>query len=233
MAWLMYDWDRDRARDDLERALELSPNGSLANWAYTEYLLVVEPAAALGSALRTLALDPLSLPIMNLVAFSYLERGMLDEAQRMDEEMLALDPTFNAAHWNRGVVHLLRGQFEAALGDLDRSVAYSGGMVPTLAIQALAHARSGDEAKALAILSELESRRELPERGYVSPVLIAAVYEGLGKTEEALSWLETGLEERDGWLIFLNAFPRFESLRAEARFEKVLQHVGLPANDHR
>ena len=231
MAWLTYDWDWERARDDMERALELSPNASLPHWAYTVYLTALDPEAALDSALRTLALDPLSLPIMNLVAFAYLERGMLDEAKRMDEEMLAMDPSFNAAHWNLGIVHLLRGQFEEALEDLGRAVEYSGGMVPALAIQAFAYAKSGDEKNALAILAELESRRQSPGRGYASPVLIACVYEGLGQTEDALKWLEIGLEERDGWLINLNAFPRFESLRGEPRFKDILRQVGLPGSD--
>jgi adenylate cyclase len=231
MAWLIYDWDWDRARDDLERALELSPNASLPHWAYTVYLTAMDPEAALDSALRTLALDPLSLPIMNLVAFAYLERGMLDEAKRMDEEMLAMEPGFNAAHWNLGIVHLLRGQLEEALEDLGRSVEYSGGMVPALAIQAFAYAKSGDEKNALAILSELESRRQSPGLGYASPVLIACVYEGLGQTEDALKWLEIGLEERDGWLVHLNAFPRFESLRGEPRFNDILRQVGLPGSD--
>jgi hypothetical protein len=104
-------------------------------------------------------------------------------------------------------------------------------MVPALAIQAFAYAKSGDEKNALAILAELESRRQSPGRGYASPVLIACVYEGLGQTEDALKWLEIGLEERDGWLINLNAFPRFESLRGEPRFKDILRQVGLPGSD--
>ena len=79
MACLIYEWDWDCARDNLELALELSPNFSMAHWAYTEYLMIMDPSAALSSALRALALDPLSLPIMNLVAFTYLEQQMYAE----------------------------------------------------------------------------------------------------------------------------------------------------------
>lgn len=233
MSWLIYEWDWDRARDDLTLALELSPNSSLVHWAYTEYLTVVDSSLALDSALHALSLDPLSLPIMNLVAFTYLNQGMFAEAIQMDQEILAMDPGFAAAHWNLGVIHMLHGRFEEAIEELDQSVEYSGGMPPTLAIQAYTHTRSGDEATALAILAELEVRRKSPERGYVSPMLIASVYEGLGRTDEALNWLEQAITERDGWLVFMNSFPGFESLRGEPRFENILRRVGLPEGRHK
>ncbi|MFC1720344.1 FlgO family outer membrane protein [Pseudomonadota bacterium] len=228
MYWLVYEWDWDRARDDLTLALELSPNSSLAHWAYTEYLTVMGSSQALDSALRALSLDPLSLPIMNLVAFTYVGQGLFAEAIQMDQEMLAMDPGFAAAHWNLGVIHMLNGRFEEAIEELGQSVQYSGGMASTLAIQAYAYAKSGDETAALAILAELEGRRASPNHGYVSPVLIACVYEGLGRTDKALNWLEQAITERDGWLVFVNSFPRFESLRGEPRFENILHQVGLP-----
>ncbi len=231
MAALVYEWDWDRAGDDLRRALELSPNSSLAHWAYAEYLMVVDPAAAIDSALHALSLDPLSLPIMNLVAFTYLDQDMFSEATRMDEEILALDPTFAAAYWNRGIIHMLHGRLDKALEDLSEAVELSDGMPSTLAVQARVYAKSGDEENALAVLAQLHDRRESPRRGYVSPVLIAYVYEGLGRTEDALDWLETAFEEHDGWLVLLNVFPRFESLRAEPRFRDIRYRLNLPEDD--
>ena len=59
-------------------------------------------------------------------------------------------------------------------------------------------------------------------------MLIACIYEGLGRTDEALNWLERAITERDGWLVFMNAFPAFDSLRREPRFEDILRRVGLP-----
>jgi len=231
MACLLYEWDWNCARDELRLALELSPNFAMAHWAYTNYLMVMDPSAALGSALRALALDPLSLPIMNLVAFIYFSQDMFAEAIRMDEEIIAMDPTFAPAHWNLGIIQTLQGRYDQAADALAKSVEYSGGLSSTLAMQAYALGKSGDEAGALEVLAELLSYRESRDRGYVAPVLIAHVYEGLGKTEDAIEWLEKAMVERDGWLILLNIYPRFESLRGDPRFQEILERVGLPATD--
>jgi tetratricopeptide (TPR) repeat protein len=104
-------------------------------------------------------------------------------------------------------------------------------MPPTLAMLAYAYAKSGDEANALALLDELKNLRETPGRGYAPPLLIAYIYEGLGRVEEALDWLELAMEERDGWLVYLNAFPRFESLRNESRFKDILSRLQLPDSE--
>ncbi len=228
MASLVYAWDWDRARDDLSRALELSPNYAQAHWAWSEYLAVIDPSAALDSALKALSLDPLSLPIMNSVSFKFLTQGMYTEALQMDEKMISMDPDFIAAHWNQGIIHILHGRFEAAIDSLKFAVERSGRMPPALAALAYAYAKSGDEKPALAILDELKGLSDHPGRSYAPPLFIAYVYEGLGRVEDALDWLDKAVEERDGWLIYLNSYPRFESLRDEARFKDILQRLQLP-----
>lgn len=228
MAWLVHEWDWNKARDDLVRAMELSPNYSQAHWAYAEYLALVDPAESLDSALRALSLDPLSLPIMNSVAFKYVVLERFQEAIQMNEEMLSLDPDFAAAHWNLGLIHMIHQRFEAAIGEFSQSVELSGEMPSTLAGLGYAYAKSGSDEQALLILEKLKSFREPTQRGYAPALQIAYVYEGLGRTDDALDWLEQAFEERDGWLIYLNIFPRFESLRHEARFQDMLRRLNLP-----
>jgi adenylate cyclase len=228
MAWLVYDWDWERAREYLDLALELGPNDSMAHWAYSVYLGVVDPAAALESAKKALELDPLSLPLMNLVAFKYFDLGMYSEAVQTDQEMLAMNPNFPAAHWNMGIIHIVQGRYADALPELVLAVEYSGGLPPTLAVQAYALAKSGDQAGARSILADLVKLRESPQQGYAPPLLIAYVHEGLGDSEEALDWLDIAIQERDGWLVSLNSYPRFDSLRSEPRFQKILKRLALP-----
>lgn len=212
------------------------PHAGLATaYSFMGYLGIMPPRQAFplsvseaNAALVALSLDPLSLPIMNSVAFKYLVRGIYNEAEQMDEEIIALDPDFIAAHWNLGIIQLMHGRFEIAVNKFAYAVEHSGRMPPTLAMLAYAYAKSGDETNSLAILEELMGLRENPDRGYAPAFLIAYIYEGLGRTGAALDWLEHAVEERDGWLIYLNSFPRFESLRGEPRFKDILQRLQQP-----
>jgi tetratricopeptide (TPR) repeat protein len=165
---------------------------------------------------------------MNNVAFKYLSMGRYEEARQMDEEMLELDPDFAAAHWNLGVIHLIHQRFEAAIDELTVAVELSGESPPILATLANTYAKSGDTGQALEVLEKLKSLRDSPQRGYSPAFQIAYVYEGLGRTEDALDWLDRAFEERDGWLIYLNVGPWFESLRSEKRFQDLLQRMSLP-----
>jgi TolB-like protein/tetratricopeptide (TPR) repeat protein len=228
MAWLTYKWDWDHARDDLTRALELSPNFSQAHWALSLYESVVDPSAGLDAALKALSLDPLSLPITNAVAMRYFSLGKLGEAEKTAERMIDLDPDFAPAHWVMGLVHMFNGRYDAAIEELTRSVELSGGVPSTLAALAYANAKSGNTSKALELLEQLKSLGELSQQGHVPALQIAYVYEGLGRTEDALDWLDRAFELRDGWLVHLNGFPRFESLREEERFQGLLRRMNLP-----
>ena len=101
-------------------------------------------------------------------------------------------------------------------------------MPPSVALLAYAYAKSGDTTKAMAILEGLMNLRKDPQTGYAPPFLVAYIHEGLGNTDAALDWLELAMEERDGWLIYLNSFPRFDSLRDEDRFRDILNRLHLP-----
>ncbi|HEY6319977.1 MAG TPA: hypothetical protein VJA16_00280 [Thermoanaerobaculia bacterium] len=51
----------------------------------------------------------------------------------------------------------------------------------------------------------------------------------MGESDEAISCLDKAVEERAGFLVHLGVDPAFDPLRGDARFDSVLQRVGLPA----
>ena len=197
------------------------------------YESVVDPSAGLDAALQALSLDPLSLPITHAVAMRYYSLGNLEEAKKTAERMVDLDPDFAPAHWVLGLVHTFDGRYDAAIEELTLSVEQSGGVPSTMAALAYAYAKSGDTIQALELLEQLKGRGELLQGGHVPALQIAYVYEGLGRTEDALDWLDRAFELRDPWLIHLNGFPRFESLRKEKRFQSLLRRLKLPEGTER
>lgn len=49
---------------------------------------------------------------------------------------------------------------------------------------------------------------------------------GLGDKDAAFEWLEKGYEGRAYGLVFINADPRFDALRADSRFADLIRRVG-------
>ena len=61
---------------------------------------------------------------------------------------------------------------------------------------------------------------------------MAIVYTGLGERDAAFDWLEQALDERDFWMIYLNTYPVFDSLRDDSRFHDLGRRVGLKVSPH-
>jgi hypothetical protein len=52
--------------------------------------------------------------------------------------------------------------------------------------------------------------------------MVAICYVGLGRKDEALTWLTRACEERSAEIPFVNVDPRLATLRAEPRFGYIL-----------
>jgi hypothetical protein len=88
-----------------------------------------------------------------------------------------------------------------------------------------AYARAQRKQDAVAILNELERRSS---RDLVSAFDRASLHAALSENERALAWLEDGYSKRDYWLVELKAWPWFDSLRSEPRFQDLLRQMRFP-----
>ena len=59
-------------------------------------------------------------------------------------------------------------------------------------------------------------------------VVPALVYQGLGDSNEALRWLERAYDERDVHMVFLGVDPKWDPLREDPRFIRLVKRMKLP-----
>jgi hypothetical protein len=88
---------------------------------------------------------------------------------------------------------------------------------------ARAYVASGKKTKAVKLLIDLK-KRSIP--GYSNASEIATVYASLGDTDQAMTWLQKGYEERFNPSVLLR--PGFDPLRSDSRFQDLVHRIGLP-----
>jgi len=221
----MYAYDWRGAEAEFRRAIALNPNYATAHHWYSAYL---GGAGRLDEALAEIeqaqVLDPLSRIISANVGGRLALHRRYDDALRQLRAALELDPNFAAAHEWLCWVYIMKRTPREATGPCERAAALTGGN-PGLGPLAYAYAASGERARATTLLRQLEARSR---REYVSPWAIAIAHLGLGDTAGAFEWLDRGVVARDPNLTGGLSAPFWDPLRADPRFVRLRERMGLP-----
>jgi len=172
-----------------------------------------------------LRFEPLSPKIMNMAAMiSFTSRRYKEAIERCLEGLESNPDSFLLRFW-LGLAYLLEAKHAEAISELQGAVDASRRGVSWV-VGALGHAYavSGNQAEALRILEELLERNK---REAIDLTSVAAIYAGLGDTENALTSLEKACDNRGMSGILLKVDPRFEPLHSEPRFQEVLRRMNL------
>jgi hypothetical protein len=85
----------------------------------------------------------------------------------------------------------------------------------------------GRRKEALDSLAAIHRAKDSGKIAYVSSYFTALVYTGLGEKKKALDALDSALEEKCDWMIYLAVEPRWEEIRGEQRFVSLVRRVGI------
>ena len=228
LAWTLfiYDWDWASAEREFRRAIELDPRyGTAHQW----YAFLLTTKNAMGEALveshTAVELDPGSVSARRSLAITYCYARRYDQARYHIERAIAMNPNAEETYRILGLTLALEGQLDEALRVLRETVAMPESGSYSRATLGYALARAGQRAEAESILRELEATAAAQ---YVSPVAFATILIGLGETDRALDWMERAIEDRRGWVAYLNVNPIFDPLRGNPRFETLVRRMQLP-----
>ena len=226
-AW--FDWDRDRAEAMAREVLAIAPGMTYAHellgWTLSVAGRVTEGIASMA---RAYELDPLS----DFMLYNFaLDLILVGESERALEELrrgIARSPRNASTSQLIGFALFATGRLPEALEVLERTRAMS--RPPQLAALhscVLAVMDRGEEARGL--LVEIEERAA---RGAGVAVEIACAHHSLGDDAAAYDWLERGFGTREVWMTWIHLDPRLRRLRGEARFERLVQRVGIAPGSH-
>jgi len=209
-----YDWDWAGAEQEFRRGLELNPQDALGrNWHGGFLSLVGRHDEAIAEHERARELDPQSLIVnANLTRALYWARRY-DEAIAQARKTLELDPNFGVA------LFWLEGSLRHA-GRFDEAVTLRQSASPPDRAQGIAQTYQHDGFHALL----RESGKLFKESGSFETA--ARCYAQAGDTDEAVALLEACAKHRCSNLVSLSVEPDFDPLRADRRFERLVELIG-------
>ena len=223
-ARLFRDWDWEGAGRSLERATTLAPGlASVHLWRGLFLGLASDLAGARRAIDRGREIDPLSGMASTLRCLSCEIAGDYEQELALARRAIELRPENFLGYWSLGLANVLLGRIRPGKKALQRALELTEGGLVVRTQFAWALARAGQTEEARQRLDELDA---LASSTFVSPCQRGAVLLALGDIEGGLLRLEEGVEQRDAWVVFLGAGPRFASFRGEPRFLELLRRVG-------
>ncbi|MDQ3753402.1 MAG: winged helix-turn-helix domain-containing protein, partial [Acidobacteriota bacterium] len=216
-----YDYDFAGAEREHQRAIELNPNYATAHQWYSELLTGFgRHEEALAEMRRALEIDPLSLIINRQYGVSLLFARQYDAALAQLHKTLELDANFALAHSTLSLAYRLKGDYAASVEELAKYEELIGEQ-QNAAMLRESFARSGWQG----FLRTMSGERR-PANS--TPYIVATFHAALGEKDKAFAELNKSYENREAFLALLKVDPRFDSLRADPRFQELLRRVGLP-----
>ncbi|HKE55471.1 MAG TPA: winged helix-turn-helix domain-containing protein [Pyrinomonadaceae bacterium] len=211
------DHDFAGAETEYRRAIELNPDYATAHHWYSEFLAMSgRESEALTEIQAANVLDPLSPVIGTTLAERLFYARRYDEAIAQLRKTLDVSPEFRSAHFVMGLALEQKGMLDEAITELQKSRVSTTNDAFVDASLGHSYALAGRVAEARRILHQLLALKDS------EPFEIAMLYQGLGQKQQALDWIER-IESREGELsMMLRLDPRFDSVRSEPRFQKVL-----------
>jgi TolB-like protein/Tfp pilus assembly protein PilF len=222
-----FDWDLAGAAQELRNSIALNPNYATAYQAHSVVLGALKRHdESIAEAMRGLEVDPLSIPVNNIVGEMLSAARQWERAIDQYRKTVELDPNVALVHENLGT----------ALEEIGRN---GEAVEEYLAARTLA----GENERIVAELREAYKREQL--RGFrqkqlqlalarwtgwhVDAFQIAAYYARLDHSTQALAWLEKAYEARSGMLIWIRMYPDFKNIVKHQEFQNLILRVRLPS----
>jgi tetratricopeptide (TPR) repeat protein len=222
-----FDWDLAGAAQELRNSIALNPNYATAYQAHSVVLgAMTRHEESIAEAMRGLEVDPLSIPVNNIVGEMLSAARQWERAIDQYRKTVELDPGVALVHENLGTALEEVGKYDEAIEEY-----------------LVARTLSGEDLSIVRELRETYTRNEL--RGFrqkqlqlalarwtgwhVDAFQIASYYARLDDSTAALAWLEKAFVARSGMLIWIRMYPDFKNVLSHSAFEQLVLRVGLPS----
>ena len=221
-----YDFDRDAAKTDFDKALALNKAYARAHTFYPLYLSSLgQSQKAIDVARGALATDPGSAAFSHNVSVQMYLARRFDDTIAQTRETLGIAPNFVQAYAVMAQAYAGKSMLKEALEANSHHAELSHNWPFARAIDGYLHARMGDRKSALRTIDELS---QMSKTGYVPAITFALVYAGMGDKDHAFEWLNKTYDERFTRLAYIRQEAFWDPLRSDPRYTELMRQMGFP-----
>lgn len=222
---MLNEWKWGEAEKEFLVGIDLNPNYETGHHWYAELLLFSgQTEQAFREIDWAVMLDPASPGILKDKGIYYYYSRQYDEAIRMAEKTLELDPAFMPAHRLLSLAYTGKGMFEEAIIENQRWGELTGNKVKTQVALAYIYVVSGKKEQALQIVNDPEVQNKLTSNDFRS---MAMVFAALGDNDKCFEWLEKSYALHEESLCNLKVDPKMDPVRPDPRYDELLKRIGL------
>jgi TolB-like protein/Flp pilus assembly protein TadD len=228
---LYHDWDFASAETNFKHAIALDNQLVSAHHYYSILLTaLLRSEEARSEIQKARNLDPLSTNVASDMGFELYYERKYPEAVSALQEAIAASPQAPAAHVWLARTYQAQQRYDDAVKEF---MAAGTGFLqwpPALAGLGHLHGVRGHRADALKVIDQLDAQRS---QHYVTAYCWALVYLGMKDVPNMRLWLARAIDERSNWPVWLLKDPRWDPVRGDAEFERLVDRVGFPADARR
>jgi TolB-like protein len=217
---IWYDWDWPAAMQEVKAAVALNANDPFVLVTAADQRIAIglsgEAVTLCNTALST---DPLLATAYQNVGWAYLYLGRYAEAERAMRRVLQISPTYGGARHDLGVILLMEGKPEQALGEIQKETPLGGRAAGLVLVYHALHRKPEADAE----LTQLEA-----EHSADMAMWIAEAYAFRGQKDKAFAWLDQAYAQKDFFLWTIKVDPLLRNIEGDPRYKAFLRKMNLP-----
>ena len=213
------DWKFKSAALELARAAELDPIRAFTQIYYSQTLTILGDFAGAQRAVEEAQarLPPIPEVLFQQGSVFFLAR-QADRLEEMGRQLIALQPNRALGHWLAGQALEERGETAPAIAEFKRGLEQDPRDLRTLCALTHAYALAGNKAQAFEAAARYIDLNSNQVTRYTLSYCAALLYTGMGRKDEAFTWLEKARSGHDQSFPFLLYDWRFDRLKTDPRF---------------
>jgi tetratricopeptide (TPR) repeat protein len=174
---------------------------------------------------KAITISPMSAKYATDMGFSFYYVHNLDQATKLLKSAIDLNPKYALSHIWLARVFQEKKMYKESIQEYENSLRITPKWAVPIAGIGYVYGISGQKTEAEKCLAKL---KELSSTQYITPYAVALIYASIGDKDHAFEWLEKSFVDKTNWLVWLKLDPRWDPLRSDPRFDKLLDRIKLP-----